>query len=837
MTKEGKPKFDLKIGDFWITLTGLFTVLFIVNGFLVGWAGMQGLALFQPILFMFVFLSLLKARGLGKNEFLFLALIFLLGFGIRAQNIQPRYTYFFGFDSYYHGRMVEHIIADGALPKIDSLAYFELPDSQRTVPTGAVFFWYICAGFHWLFTMFAPYSRGLWLEILKILPAFFGALTATLMYFLGKELWGKKAGYVAAFIAAVIPSYVYRTMAGFLEDDALGFFWLVTGLIFFVRALKNPAFDREHVVNALLAGVFFAGMAASWGFFLIIPILLLMFFPFCTLFFLSREEIRNQKILASLFVSFVSGLLFLGQGVLTVLLGKTMAGALSLFFLAVTIASIGFMLFEARKKEKEFFALVSLYLVSSFSFFILTFLFNGLSWFNTMLSYVQKAVPIEAASAAGSIGLIMVGAFLLLIAGFFIFIVVFGTKDPEKRRFFVRNLTIAGLVLIVVATAIILWDPNGLFSSSLQTTEVFLSTVGEEGAGHPHFPYKYGILIVFPFLALIVLPLIHFLNKKDYLTPLAFLWIATSLVMAWYKLKFTYHFGLPIAIAAAGLAGAAFYLFKDFKSIESKLTVLAIAFMMLCGLAIGGYFVTQRSPSLENDALWKETLFWMRDNTEPGAKYMNWWSYGHWITFVSGKAVFADNRNVQWDISDGHFAKFMMSQDLEESLELVREYQPEYILMDNSMFQSFYSFAIYNYQLRSDELGKNIEIAQLLYFAQPAGSNQDLPFANFHAPCGFNPSQGLFTCVYFQFDKAQFEEVSDTWSQAPHMTENGIPVWNYREQDNSGFSRLLSTVNNSTLARLWFHDPEAMQYFEEVYKKSDASRTIKIFKVKDGLLG
>ncbi len=837
MTEKSKPKLNLKLGDFWITLTGLFVVLFILNGFLVGWAGMAGLAVFQPILFTFVFLFLLKARGLGKNEVLFLALIFLLGFGIRAQNIQPRYTYFFGFDSYYHGRMIEHIIADGSLPEIDQLAYYELPDAQRMVPSGPMFFWYTCASVHWLFTMFGPYSRELWLEILKVLPAFFGAFTSILMFFLGKELWGKKAGYVAAFIAAVIPSYVYRTMAGFLEDDALGFFWLVTGLIFFVRALKNPGLDREHIVNALLAGVFFAGMAASWGFFLIIPILLLMFFPFCTLLFLAREEIRNQKILAALFISFVSGLLFLGQGILTVLIGAQIAGVLSLVFLAITIASLGFMLFEAREKEKEFFSMVSLYLISSLSFFILTFLFNGLSWFNTMLSYVEKAVPIEAASAAGSIGLIVVGAFLLLIAGFFIFIVVFGTKNAEKRRFLVRNLAIAGLVLIVIATAIILLDPNGMFSSSIQTTEVFLSTVGEEGAGHPHFPYKYGILVAFPFLALIVLPLFHFINKKDYLTPLAFLWIATSLVMAWYKLKFTYHFGLPIAIAAAGLAGVAFYMFKDFKSVESKLTVLAIAFMMLCGLAIGGYFVTQRAPSLDSDALWKGTLIYMRDNLPESAKIMNWWSYGHWITFVSGKAVFADNRNVQWDISDGHFSKFLMSQNLEESLGLAREYKPEYLLLDNSMFQSFYSFAIYNYQLRGDELGKNIEIAQMLYFAQPAGSTQGLPFANFQSPCVYTPSSDSFNCVYFQFDRAQLESISDTWTATPHMTESGIPVWNYREEDNTGFSRLLSTVNNSTLAKIWFHDPEAMQYFEEIYKKSDSSRTIKIFKVKQATLG
>lgn len=763
--------------DIWTYSIAFMAIMFVLTGFLVGWAGFYSLAVLQPVFFVSLFLLVLKKRGLGKQEVLFLAMIFIFGYCIRTQNIQPRFKYFFGYDSYYHGRIIEYLLSDGEIPRVDPLAYFELPESDRLVPRDVLLFWYICAGLFKFFTMFGSYNPDLWVEVLKVLPAFFGALISVLMYFLGKELWGKNAGYMTAFVAAVIPSYVYRTMAGFLEDDALGFFWLVAGLIFFVRALKKPELTKKQLINALLAGIFFAGMALSWGFFLIIPILLILFFPIGLTLLLCQKD--------------------------------------------------------SMKKAKGF---TVLYVISSGVFALLASLFKGTQWFNTMVDYVMKAVPFTEFSGGGIVALLVVIAFIVLIFGFFIFLLVFGTKDPERRKTTVRFLAVIFLFAVTAFTFIILSDPNGMFSSRIQTTEVFLSTVGEEGPGYPHFGYKYGILIVFPYLALLALPLFVFFKKKDYLTPLVFLWIAVSLVMAWYKLKFTYHFGLPIAIAAGAIAGIVFYFFKDFKAVESKVAVLALAFMMMCGLAIGAYFVTQREPSLETDSLWKQTLYWMRDNTPEGAKYMNWWSYGHWITFVARKSVFADNRNVRWDISDGHYAKFLMAQDLNESLELVRKYKPEYILVDSGSFQGFYSMAIYNFRMHASELDKNSYIRNLLIFAQPPRAGA-APYANFHYPCRYLEDQNAYHCVVYVIPKESFALVSDTWSAIPNEREQGIPVWSYREKDNSGFGRFLSTVNNSTLAKLWFHDPETMKYFEEIYKASDSIKTIKIFRVKKEAFG
>ncbi|MCX6801589.1 MAG: glycosyltransferase family 39 protein [Candidatus Diapherotrites archaeon] len=777
--KEGgkgaaSPKFDL-----WTGLIALIAVLFVLVGFVAGWAGVYWAVVFQPVLFGLLFLLVLKKGGLGKEEFAFLAIILLLGYALRTQNFQPRFQYFFGFDPFFASRMMEFYLVNGQLPPVDPLGYFELPDASRVLPTNEVFFYYICVGVFKLFTMFGPYSRELLVEIVKILPAFYGTIICILCYFVGKELWGKKAGYVTAFLAAVMPAYVYRTAE--FESDALGFFWLVGGLLFFLRALKEPKLDKSHIINALLAGILFAGMAATWGFFLIIPILLILFFPFGLLLFASQSNSRSKTV-----------------------------------------------------------AFAGLYLLASLAFASLAVLSDGTGWFGTMLDYSGKALPFISFAEENIVTTVIVTVFLALIFGFFLFLLFFGIKDAEGRQKLLRGLVVLALYAVVVFVIIAVLDPNGMFSSRIQSTDIFMSTVGEEGAGNPHFGYKYGILVWFAYAALALMPLYVWFNKKDYLSPVVFLWIASSLLMAWYKLKFTYIFGLPMAFAGGAVAGIIFYYFKDlknFKALESKIVIFALAFMMLGGFAMGLYFATQNEPNIEVDPLWKSTLFWMKDNTPAGAKYLNWWSYGHWITFVAGKSVFADNRNVQWDISDGGYGKFLMAQDLNESLELANEWKPDYILVDNGLFQGFSSMATYAFQTKPSDFDKNSYLLNLLMFAQPPNAGSSLPYANFQYPCQYVADKNAYNCVVYEFPEKSFATLPDAWSLAPLETENGVPVWDYREEDNSGFARMLSTVNNSTLAKLWFHDPEAMKYFEEIYKASSGTDTIKIFRVKKEAFG
>lgn len=203
-------------------------------------------------------------------------LVFFLGFIVRAQLM--RYELFFEFDSYWHARMISYILQGLPAPMFDPLAYYHNV-SAATITNAPVLFWYISAAFYKIFTLNGAYDFETWILFVKILPALYGAFIVAAMFYLGKELFKgpheKAAGLLAALFAAIIPAFVYRTMGGFFEDDSLGFIWMVVGFVFLVRALREPAWKKQNIIHAVLAGASFMLMVFTWpAFNMLVPILL-----------------------------------------------------------------------------------------------------------------------------------------------------------------------------------------------------------------------------------------------------------------------------------------------------------------------------------------------------------------------------------------------------------------------------------------------------------------------------------------------------------------------------------------------------------------------------------
>src|SRR3989344_2145070 len=152
-------------------------------------------------------------------QLVLIAAIFILAFATRAHLM--KYELFFEFDSYFHARIISYVLEDFAIPFKDPLRF--APTETFIPVSSSWFFWYFSAAIYKIFTLGAPYNKDLWILFVKILPAFYGTLISVAMYFLGKEAYSKRAGIVMGVFSAIVPAFVYRTMAGFLEDDSLGF--------------------------------------------------------------------------------------------------------------------------------------------------------------------------------------------------------------------------------------------------------------------------------------------------------------------------------------------------------------------------------------------------------------------------------------------------------------------------------------------------------------------------------------------------------------------------------------------------------------------------------------
>jgi len=91
-------------------------------------------------------------------------------------------------------------------------------------------------------------------------PIVFGTITVYMMYLLGKELISRRAGLFSAMIMAVTPSFLSRSIGGFVDNESVGVLFIVMTFYFFSRA-----FLRDSNRSAVMAGLSLFALASSWG--------------------------------------------------------------------------------------------------------------------------------------------------------------------------------------------------------------------------------------------------------------------------------------------------------------------------------------------------------------------------------------------------------------------------------------------------------------------------------------------------------------------------------------------------------------------------------------------
>ena len=633
-------------------------------------------------------------------------LIFVLGFAIRGHLL--KYDYLFEYDPYWHLRVTGYAL-QGELPSNDPLGFYLTGGTRYTGWPSLL--WGFTAWIYKITTFGASYNKELLMSYARVLPAIFGALIAVSMFFLGKKMYDTKTGIMMGLLSAVIPAFVYRTMAGFFEEDALGFLWMVIGFIFLVMAIERSKLQNKlkshSIIYAIIAGLFFWLMAITWEMFLLIPLVLISYYFTQMVYLLIRKE-KKQKIINFSIIFAIA------------------------FFLFATLTTIS----------------------------------GGPVWINRTTEYVTQYLPVSS--------------------------------DNLER----------------------------INSNTVVETDVVGATVGEENTGKQFFLEKYSLLIFIPFL---VLPLIviNFIRsaftKKgkekpaDYHTLIIFYWLLITTFMAWTKLKFTYTLGLPIAAGAAYLFYLTFNYIKDKSLLKKRIFAFFVLFMVLGSIAAGIHFVITKVNPIEQEPDWLDTMNWIRENTEKDAKIFNWWDYGHWITYFTERKASTDNTNSN-NIATSDFGKFIISQDLNESKELLKKYDADYVLVDSKTLQKHMAFALYahltiNYQ--------DPRVQKYLSMRSDCQKHKT-PITNVVS----------YVCNNQSFTEEGFLDIPTTWKNAPYIVDQGTPLYVYRDLNNSAFYLFNAAVNKTIFVRLWFNDPSVEPILNLVYSKGD----VRLYKVNKELL-
>jgi dolichyl-diphosphooligosaccharide--protein glycosyltransferase len=181
------------------------------------------------------------------------------------------------YDSWYHMRLVENL-AHHFPSRIQFDPYTFYPHGQDVF--FAPFPDLLLGFFIWIFGAGSP-SQQL-IETLGVyFPAVLGALVAIPVFFLGKELFNKKVGLLAAALVIILPGqFLLRSLLGYTDHHVIETLLSSLSVLFLILALKNAkqtgisfnnlrardwASLKKPVLYSLLAGITLGLYLLSWA--------------------------------------------------------------------------------------------------------------------------------------------------------------------------------------------------------------------------------------------------------------------------------------------------------------------------------------------------------------------------------------------------------------------------------------------------------------------------------------------------------------------------------------------------------------------------------------------
>jgi len=610
-------------------------------------------------------------------------------------------------DCWYHMRLVENLL--------HHFPYLISFDPYTAFPTGqnvafAPFFDLFLGFVIWIAGLGSPTKHTM--EIIgAYFPAILGALTAIVVYFIGREIFNRNVGLLSAALIAILPGqFLFRSLLGYTDHHVAEVFFSTTTMLFLIMALKtakenNMTFSRiwrrkYNNIRKLLAYIFLTGLflgiyIISW---IGSPLFILIIFIYIIIQY-TVDHLRGKSTDYLCIIGFPS-------------------------FLIALIITVPFL----HHGQLETMHLASL------AIGILTFL---------VLSGVSRLMATKNIRRAYYL-LVLIGFALVGLLGFHIVAPSLLSSMLSKFSIFVPK----GSALTISEVKPLLFF-HGAFSLKL-TWQFFTTTF---------------------FIAIISLGLVIYtvIKKANAEKTLFLTWSGVMLLATLGQNRFAYYFAVNVALLSGyfcwripgwiseilkqngsgvlsltnkntkkGKTSKSEKKLKEKKRRDKKrkkpgsfipeylrqkyvdigITVIVVFFVVFypnIRMAIGD----ASSPFSNPNKDWYNSLIWMRENTPdpfqnpdfyyelykkplPGKGYsypesaygvMSWWDYGHWITYIAHRIP---NSNPH-QRGAGRVARFFTSQNENSASKILNRLGSKYVIIDNKMAmeEKFYAMAIF----------------------------------------------------------------------------------------------------------------------------------------------
>jgi dolichyl-diphosphooligosaccharide--protein glycosyltransferase len=472
-------------------------------------------------------------------------------------------------------------------------------------------------------------------DFLVLLPVFFGAISAVLLYFVVRRIAGDAAGLFAGLMMAVSPPLIERGNLGWFKSEPLAILLFIAASYLFLTLFDSELRPHQIVLRAAAAGFLIGYANASWGGALYFNVefgLIFLIAPFLDID-LGRLATSSLVFTAtSLFVGAIfprpgvaivtnpAGLALLG-GTLFILIAQWLKSWTKPTEYRSTLmkALLGFILAGV--------VVLSFGLVSSIS----------LRYLAAIVPWVRSGNPLVQSVAEHFVptGQDYFSAYAILL-----FLSVFGAAMAFKKR----SMPIA-YALIIGLTGLYI---SAAFSRLLVYSSIALAILGGIGFSEMAF-------------SLLRPSTVALVKRKP-------VYAAKSEMRAIYSVAL---------IALISIPATTYWIPNPNPCINTNILCDQSPADSGVSLANGG---TIFSRSQLGD--WSQTLQWIKDNTPSNAVIIAWWDYGYWITVMGNRTSVADNATLN-GTRIAQIGRMFMSNDTAaaKSAKDMAHGRPAYILL------------------------------------------------------------------------------------------------------------------------------------------------------------